>query len=242
VTEDVVAPEPSLRDASSYLAAGVAAGFLSGLVIGGIGGRLAMLLLRLTSDPALHGTISDDGFTIGRVSTETLFLLAATAMLGVLGGVVYLFVRSWVPPRIRPWGSAALFGVVGATFALRPGGVDFTLLEPAVLAVAMFVVLPAVFGFVLSRLTERLLRSSRFRGSWVFLAALLPLVPLALFSGVGAFIAIAAVAAWVAARSAPGLVTLWTSTAAIWIGRALLIGATAWFLTRAATEGAEILL
>ena len=41
-----------------------------------------MLLLRLTSDPALRGTQTDDGFTIGVFSTQTLFLLGVTAGLG----------------------------------------------------------------------------------------------------------------------------------------------------------------
>jgi hypothetical protein len=40
-----------------------------------VGGRLAMLLLRLTSDPVLRGVSTDDGFTIGRFSAQTIFLL-----------------------------------------------------------------------------------------------------------------------------------------------------------------------
>ena len=65
------------------LASGVSSGFITGLLIGGVGGRLAMFLLRLTSDPALRGRQTDDGFTIGVFSTETLFLLGVTAGLGV---------------------------------------------------------------------------------------------------------------------------------------------------------------
>ena len=38
---------------------------MAGLLVGGVGGRVAMLLLRLTSDPRLRGLETDDGFTIG---------------------------------------------------------------------------------------------------------------------------------------------------------------------------------
>ena len=41
-----------LASPGATLASGVSAGFLTGLLIGGVGGRLAMFLLRLTSDPA----------------------------------------------------------------------------------------------------------------------------------------------------------------------------------------------
>jgi hypothetical protein len=75
-----------LASPGATLASGVSAGFISGLLIGGVGGRLAMFLLRLTSDPALRGAQTDDGFTIGVFSTETLFLLGVTAGLGILGG------------------------------------------------------------------------------------------------------------------------------------------------------------
>ena len=71
-----------LREPGATLGAGVSAGFLAGVLIGGVGGRLAMLALRLTSDPSLNGVSTDDGFTIGRVSLQTLFLLGVTAGLG----------------------------------------------------------------------------------------------------------------------------------------------------------------
>jgi hypothetical protein len=50
---------------------GAAAGAIAGLVVGGIGGRLAMLLLRLTSPDVAIGLVSDDGFEIGVVTTST---------------------------------------------------------------------------------------------------------------------------------------------------------------------------
>ena len=141
--ESPTSPRSSLLGAASFLSIGVAAGFLAGLIIGGVGGRFAMFVLRLTSDPALHGIKTDDDFTIGIVSGQTMFLLAATALAGTMGGVLYLVARHWIPHDARGWGSALFFGSIGAAFAIRPGGVDFTLISPLPLAIAMFIALPA---------------------------------------------------------------------------------------------------
>ena len=98
-----------LREPGATLGAGVSAGFLAGVLIGGVGGRLAMLALRLTSDPSLNGVSTDDGFTIGRVSLQTLFLLGVTAGLGMAGGLFYLVVRRWIPsPLAHPTDDAVL--------------------------------------------------------------------------------------------------------------------------------------
>lgn len=61
-----------------------------------------MFVLRLTSDPALHGTQTDDDFTIGVISIATFFLLTATAFAGSLGGVLYLVARRWIPEAVDP--------------------------------------------------------------------------------------------------------------------------------------------
>src|SRR6266576_2082709 len=110
-----------LRGPGATLGAGVSAGFVAGALIGGVGGRLAMLILRLTSDPLLHGVSTDDGFTIGRVSAETLFLLGVTAGLGMLGGLFYLMVRRWIP---APWRIPLMtlsFALVGGAGLIGPG-------------------------------------------------------------------------------------------------------------------------
>src|SRR2546423_12797727 len=109
-----------LSGPGATLAAGVSGGFVPGLLIGGVGGRLAMLLLRLTSDPALRGVQTDDGFTIGVVSGQTLFLLGVTAGLGIAGGVFYLIVRDWLPDRGRVVMMSIFFGLVGGAGLLSP--------------------------------------------------------------------------------------------------------------------------
>jgi len=212
------------------LTAARSAGFVAGLTIGGVGGRLAMFVLRLTSDPALRGLETDDGFTIGVFSGATLFLVFLTAIAGAVGGVAYLAVRAWLPERARPWLFGTLTGVVGGALVIRPDGIDFTLLEPLWLAVVMFVALPASYGVAVSLLAERFLASdSAFTGPWAWVAGLVLLLPLGLFGPAGVAVLAVIVAALFLSRSAPQIGLLWTSAALAWIGRAglLAVGALA---------------
>ena len=218
-----IEPRSRLVAVARPISASVVAGALSGLVIGGVGGRIAMLILRLTSDSTLHGLETDDGFTIGIVSTASFFLLIFTTLLGMVGGLVYLATRRWLPERSRAWLFAGLTGVVGATLIIRPGGIDFTRLDPLALAVAMFVAIPAAYGVTTSRLTERFLRSpTAFRGRWSTIAGL---VPIALLGPFGLAIAALIVGAIVVANAAgERLRSFWVSPLVTWAGRALLVG------------------
>src|SRR5436190_2557 len=167
-----------LAGPAATLGAGVSGGFLAGVLIGGVGGRIAMLVLRLTSDPGLHGVSTDDGFTIGRVSAQTIFLLGVTAGLGIAGGLLYLAVRRWVPAAWRIPSSIVFFALVGGAGVVGPSEVDFSLLSPLPLAIALFVAIPAAYGAAMPWLTERLVREGSIlrRGRWGAVVGLLPLV------------------------------------------------------------------
>jgi len=211
-----------LRDPGATLGAGVSAGFLAGVVIGGVGGRLAMLALRFTSDPSLRGVSTDDGFTIGRVSLQTLFLLGVTAGLGMAGGLFYLVVRRWIPSRWRIPLMTAFFALVGGAGLIGPSAVDFALLSPLPLAVAFFVAIPAAFGATMPWIAERLLREDSIlrRGRWGWIVGLVPL----LFANiVGALVLLVALGIWAIGRSTPELVDAWRSTVVTWLGRAALV-------------------
>ena len=210
--------------AARRLSAALAAGALAGILVGGVGGRVAMFVLRLTSDPALRGRLTDDGFTIGIVSTSTLFLLGATTILGAMGGLAYLLVRRWLPEPLRPWLFGTLTGLVGGAAILRPGGIDFTLLDPLALAVAMFIAIPALGGAVTSVLAERFLRDgSAFRRSRIAFAPLVFLVPIALIGGPIGLLAIGAVVLLVLMLAATDLARPLSSTPVTWLGRAGLV-------------------
>ena len=158
-----------LSSPGATLASGVSAGFLTGLLIGGVGGRLAMLVLRLTSGLVLRGRQTDDGFTIGVFSTQTLFLLGVTAGLGILGGLFYLIVRGWIPARWRVLVMTVYVGLIGGAGLISPDGIDFAELSPLPLAVAMFVEIAVAYGAVMPWLTERMLRDgSVMRRGWTW--------------------------------------------------------------------------
>ena len=129
-TATAVTWQDDLMTSTGPLSAGVVGGLVTGAVVGGIGGRLAMFVLRLTSDPSLHGAETDDGFIMGQISGATLFLLIVTSVLGVLAGVLYLAVRTWFPLRRRAALAGIFGGIVGGALLIRPGGTDFTLLDP----------------------------------------------------------------------------------------------------------------
>ena len=125
-----------------WVLVGAASGAIAGALVGGIGGRLAMLLLRLTSPDAVTGMISDDGFEIGVVSFETAQLVLAMAMLGGINGVFYAALRTAIPRKLRLPLWSVFAAALGGANIVHDDGVDFALLEPAALAIALFVLLP----------------------------------------------------------------------------------------------------
>lgn len=153
-------PLPRLADdarlAGWWVAVGLVAGSLAGAVIGGIGGRLAMLILRLTTPGLPVGLVSDDGFEIGVFDLrQSLGLYAGMAAIGAGFGLLYAAVRQLLPRR----GRILLYGLFGAAVGganfVHTDGVDFTLLEPRWFAVASFVALPGLGAAALAALVER---------------------------------------------------------------------------------------
>jgi hypothetical protein len=138
----------------AWLAA--AAGGVAGFVVGGIGGRLAMLVLRLTSDERVVGGVeSDDGFTIGRFSFATVFLLLLTTALGAAAGLAYAAVRPAFPTGIRRACWATFCGAIGGSALVHKDGVDFRFLEPVMLAIALFVIIPVGGAWTMAWLMDR---------------------------------------------------------------------------------------
>lgn len=201
------------------LAVGVTVGAVAGVLIGGIGGRLAMFVLRLTSSPSLRGIETDDGFAIGQFSAGTILLLLVGAVAGVVAGIAYLFVRSWLPDRARPWLTAAFAGITGGALLIHSDGIDFRLLEPAWLAIAMFVAIPAAYGAVISVAVDRRLERPADDSSTRWLAGL---IPLGLFVSAGTLgvVAIALiVGVGLLQRRIPVLSGTWRSAPVVWFGR-----------------------
>ena len=242
-TDQPVAPEPltgtTARQALTRLAVGSGVGCVAGALIGGVGGRLAMLLLRVTSDSSLTGLRTDDDFRIGSFTSDTVFLVLLTAIAGAMLGAAYVAVRRWLPRDHRPAVAAVMVGAIGGAVIIDPVGVDFTLLDPLWLAVALFVALPAAFGAALARGVERLIvwASDRRPPTLVLLVALLPLAPIV------PAVAVLVVGAlgWAALRQWPAAGRLWWSAPVTVAGRVVGVGVTALATVVLIQDAAEIL-
>ncbi|MFS3128978.1 hypothetical protein ACLM5J_11300 [Nocardioides sp. Bht2] len=208
--------------AARRLAAITAAGALLGMLVGGVGGRLAMFVLA-RRNPDATGVTSDDGFTIGQFTLAgSLNLLVVATVLGVLGAAIYAALRGlMIGPR---WFQVLSIGlgpaVVVGDQLVHVDGVDFTLLQPAWLAIVMFLAIPGLYAALLTVLAERWLAPTGFFATGplpLALAPLLafgPLAPLLAAIGVG-WCALE----WVRRRSGgavPGAVGL------AWLGRVAL--------------------
>ncbi len=160
-----VAAEPSVDAIVDTLRAIVVAGVATGLVVGGVGSRVFMLVLRLTSPDAVRGVESDDGFEIGRVTLGGSYnLLLLGAAFGVIGAAAYRAVAPWLigPRWFRRFTTAAASGVVVGAMLLHSDGIDFTVLKPTWLAMGLFVLLPAWFGLAIAVVYDAVARP----GSW----------------------------------------------------------------------------
>jgi hypothetical protein len=142
-------PWRSIESAVRLLSATVVVGAVAGALIGGVGGRIAMRVLFVTSDDSIKGAISDDGFEIGRFTLgNTLGLVLVTAFIGVIAAMFFLVARPFLARlgRAAVPATAALYGVLGGAMMVHRDGIDFRLLEPALLAIALFVGICAGFG------------------------------------------------------------------------------------------------
>lgn len=218
--------QADLRRAGRRVVIGMVAGMACGALVGGALGRLGMLVLRLTSDDHVRGLRTADSFVIGRFSRSTLFLLALTAVLGGVGGLLYLVVRGWVPERLRRWATGGFMGLTVGSVVVEPGRRDFTLLEPSWLAVVLFLSLPALYGASLNVVVERFLARpppAEEDGGWLSIA---PLALLGLCGPPGLILLSLLVGGWALGRRYPRFRGFWRSSGFRWAGRVplLLVG------------------
>jgi len=161
----------------------VVGGIPAGVVLIGLGSRLGMLLLRVTSPDRVRGRTSDDGFTIGEVTLGgTYNLLLLGAAVGIIGAATY---RAVAPRLLGPlWFRRLTTGMaaaaVGGAMLVHADGIDFTVLKPAWLAILVFVALPGLFGACVGPVVDAVARNdswtNRGRRRW-----LLPILAIACF-------------------------------------------------------------
>jgi hypothetical protein len=132
---------------------GMVAGIAAGFVAGGIGSRLAMKIVAVVAGPGARGRITENGNAIGDFTASgTIFLLLFGAMLGTIGGLLYLALRPWLASAGR-WRGLAFGAILLAT--IRAGTIDaqnfdFTHFGIPALNVALFAALPLAFGLLVA--------------------------------------------------------------------------------------------
>ena len=194
----------TFREVAERLRILVVAGVAVGVLVAGVGSRLAMLLLRLTSADSVRGLVSDDGFTIGQVTLGgTYNLLMLGAVVGIIGAAAYRAVAPWLlgPQWFRRVTTATGSGVVVGSMLVHADGIDFRVLKPTWLATGLFVALPALFGAVIGPAVDGVSAI----GSWTARGAtrwLLPVVLIVLFPMAVPVVVVAALVlmVWVPAR------------------------------------------
>lgn len=135
---------------------------VSGAVVGafsvGVISRLAMFgLVRL--NPEAGGRRTDDGFEMGQFTVSgSLNLMVVGVFLGFVSGLFYLALERlrFGPDWFRTLSIGVGAGVVAATQVIHSDGVDFRILEPLALAVALFIAVPVLHVAMLDVVAVRI--------------------------------------------------------------------------------------
>ena len=129
------------------------ASLVSGILIGGVGGRIVMRISAIAAGPEMVGRLTENGNRVGEFTiVGTIILIVFVGgFSGVAGSVMVVGSDPWLK-----W-MGPLQGLGFGLVALAASGsgspfesVDFFLLEPRALNVAMFVGLHFAFGLTVS--------------------------------------------------------------------------------------------
>lgn len=125
------------------------AGCVAGVVVGGLGRRIAAL----TARDVAQGLPTEAGATIGCITLEGTLLLIAFAGIGsaLVGTALYMATLPWLPRRraLRALEFGGLELAVFGTVLLDPGNPDFTILGGPLLNVLVLSTLFVVHGVAL---------------------------------------------------------------------------------------------
>lgn len=129
-------------------------GLLTGVLVVGPAGRLAMRILAVTAGSAAQGQKTEADEIVGRITSDgTIGLFIFVGLFfGLLSTVAYLAVRRFIPPgRLGGITMGGLFLAVAATRMdpLRSSNRDFDLVGPGWLAVLIFVAMALLQGMAL---------------------------------------------------------------------------------------------
>jgi hypothetical protein len=125
------------------------AGIISGFLVAGILGRIAMRIAGFMSRPDLIGVTTANGNRVGEITLAGTVALAIFIGIGfgAVGGVLYAAAEPWL--RGRPWRGLIVGGalLLALGFAvIEPANFDFERFGSAPVNVALFALLFIAFG------------------------------------------------------------------------------------------------
>ncbi len=259
-------PFETLLGLARHITVAGVVGLVTGLLVGGLGGRLFMRVAGAVAPDSAQGATTEAGFTVGEITLGgTLGLVTFVGVLvGIVGAVMYLVFRPWLAWAGRWRGIAfglLLFAVGSATSdVLNPDNFDFLVLGNSVLVVAMIVGLFVGFGafmeWMFGILDRRLPGIDDVTGRWVY--AFLALVgaglaglaaPFLLFSRQACDCDPPIISSVFVVIAAAGTLLWWwhalrpnrSSMAGMLLGFVGLAGATVFGLIRALSDAIEII-
>jgi hypothetical protein len=166
-------------------AIGIGTGVLVAALVGGIGSRIVMRLLFLGNE-ATKGSITENGNEVGVITlggTASLVFFIAL-FLGVPGGLMYVVTRRWLTESwlVRGLLYGALLLLLFGGGAIDSDNIDFRIFGPVWLGIALFGLLPFLFGLGLAYLVDRWdpYVPTLFRRHWVTVGGHVVLVVLAI--------------------------------------------------------------
>lgn len=208
--------------ASMFLVAGI----ISGLLVTGAGGRLAMRLLAITS-PKATGRLTEAGANVGEMTVEgtIAYLVFGALPFAFASTALYLLVAPWLPRgRLAgpTFGLAAFVMTAPFIDPLRADNVDFDIVGPGWLSVLVFTALAVVQGAFLAAFAGRLSRSLPLmtRRNWP--ETVLPLLLAVVLFPLGAILAVGALVTFALPRLLPWFLALRASRPGVITGRVLL--------------------
>jgi hypothetical protein len=151
-----------------------------------------MRISAVAGGEAIAGLVTENGNIVGHITADgTGFLLIAGAFIGVVGGLLYVAVRRWLPgsPRWKGLMFGALLLLVFGRLLIDPDNADFSRFGPPLLNIALFASLFILFGLAVAPLAQRFDRwLPAASGGWAPVRAvygLLAILPLAIVGVVG---------------------------------------------------------
>jgi hypothetical protein len=152
-----------IPDLVRAVAAGSLSGIVVGIVVGGLGSRLVMRLSAIAAGSSVQGITTSNGNRVGEITLGGTIglILFGGVFAGVVGGLLYAALRPWLA-RFGRW-RGVIFGLgllgLAGSLILDVANSDFIILRPPLLNVAMFAAFFPIFGIALVPVFDRTLRA-----------------------------------------------------------------------------------